>query len=535
MVSTDIDLAGPPARRIHPLVIWLAACGIVWGCVGYFLYSLVPIVQCFGEDDDKERVTCAAALEHRLAKGEFRQAILRKQVDHLVAAEKYAEALTASDEIVAAGRATAADYASRGLAWKSDDKPAEAVDDYRKALALDPGNEDNFTTLMLLLYDLERFDDARGVAAAFMKAEPKSAVGYNWLGWTDYRDGRYAAATANLRKAADMQPDNAAYQNELALNLEKEGKTEEALAFYGKAIALYPTYDSYLVNRALLYRDLKRHGEAQADLINALKLTRDHSTIVHLARSYTSDAKYDLAEPLVREALALMPEDESAHIARIRLDYFRGDYRKARDSIAAFQKISPGNLNAVYWLASVEDREGNSEKALTGYRSLLDQWPDDAELRADIGHVLADLDRLVEALPYFSEAIRLSPRDVNGHEGRARAYNLLRDWHSAIADADTAISLDSKSGVSYCRRAYAEWKLKDMPAARLDYEMAAGLTPNTRWIQEEHAEFLIDDGEWPAAAVKIDAIAAKWAESNRASELRKELELAKALAVRSLD
>ncbi len=528
MAVSDTDILDPPKWRVHPIVIWLAACFFLWGIVGYFLFSLAPIVQCFGQPSDQEQTYCADALRHSLVRGQFRTAILRRQVEGYMAAGKYAEALKASDEIVAAGHAASTDYLTRGQAWSSDSKYAEAAAEYRMGLSLLPGNEDVFVSLMSASQSAKLYDDARRDGGAFIRHYPRSATGYSWLGWTDYLDGKYAAASLNLRVAALKAPETASSYNELALSLEKEGNSEEAVANYSTAISLNDSNETYLLNRALLYRDLNREAEAQADFKKSLQINRSMPSIVGLAKSYIVDGKYDAAEPLVREALAIDPADETALITRVRLDYYRKDYAKARQSIAALQKISPDNLDAAYWLASVEDDEGHSEKALAGYKALLDDWREDSGLRSDIGHVLIDLNRAEEAIAAFNAAITLAPEEAKGYAGRARAYVWMKRWRPAIADANTAISLDDAYGFAYARRAYAEWGLNDMAAARKDYATATALEPGSKWLGEEHAEFLINDEAWAAAAAKIDALLVTWPGSPRALELKEQLAAAQA-------
>jgi tetratricopeptide (TPR) repeat protein len=536
MVASDIDLSGPPARRIHPLIWWLGACFAAWGLVGYFFYSLVPIVQCFGEADDKSRVTCAAALEHALVKGKFRQAILRKQIDHLMAMEKYAEALQVSDDVFAAGQPGSADYVMRGQVLAAESKHEAAAAAYRMALRMDPGDEIIFGSLMSASIDASTYDDARRDAGAFIRHHRASATGYSWLGWADYLDGRYASASPNLRVAAKLLPQDAWQQNVLGQSLEREGKNNEALESYGKAIALDDGHSSeYLENRAVLYRDLGREADAQADFRKSLRIYRSTTAILGLAKSYINEDKYGIAEPLVREALAREPDNEEAHISEIRLHYFREDYPRARQAIAALRKVTPESVDADYWQASVDDDEGKSEAALKGYQSVLDDWPDNVQLRVDIGHVLIDLGRSEEAIASFSAALALDPEQPKAFGGLARAYGRLKSWRDAIAVADKAIALDGKNGVYYGRRAIAFWGMRDMAAARKDFEAVATFAPDIKWLAEEHVKFLIEEGAWAAAAEKIDTLAAKWPQNSKVRELKNELESAKALAVRVVE
>jgi tetratricopeptide (TPR) repeat protein len=523
MTAAETMDDGDRKWRVHPVAIWLGACLLVWGLIGAGLFSVAPIGACLAFLDEDAAPFCETALHRPLATGSWRVALLRRQADILIAKDKHDEALPHADEIIASGQAIAADHERRGKIFSYRGEGLRSAAAYREALQLDPDNEDYFTSLMAASYSAGTFADARRDGDAFIASHPQSATGYSWRGWADYRDGQYGAASVNLRIAAAKDASNAAFQNELAMSLEKEGKTDEALAFYGKAIALDAPNETYLLNRAWLFQDLKREGEAQGDFRKMLELNRSTETLLRLARSHLTEAQYDLAAPLIEEALKQSPDDADAHVAKIRLLYYRDEYAQARAAVAALQKIWPDNKDAIYWLASIDDDEKQPEKALKGYMSLLGAWEKDAGLRNSIGHVLVDLQRYPEAVSYFTEAIRLAPEDASGYGGRARAYGYLEDWKASLADANTAISLDAKSGVSYARRANAEWWLKDMAAAGRDYEKATALLPQTIWVAEEQAEFLIDDGQWSVAEEKINTLLAKWPDSAKAKELQARL------------
>ena len=111
---------------------------------------------------------------------------------------------------------------------ESQNRTAEAIAHYEKALAIDAKNE-------RALVSLARLHDRQGNSVKAielyqraLKAHPKSAVVHNDLGLCYARQKQWPKAADSLNKAIQLQPRNAMYRNNLATVLVETGRTDEA-------------------------------------------------------------------------------------------------------------------------------------------------------------------------------------------------------------------------------------------------------------------------------------------------------------------
>ncbi|HEX3654716.1 MAG TPA: tetratricopeptide repeat protein [Pirellulales bacterium] len=134
-------------------------------------------------------------------------------------------------------------YISLGRIQERSNNPTAAVEQYKRALELDPNN---LTALMALarLYDRQgQFEDALKQYKQATIAYPKEAAAFNDQGLCYARHEQYAEAAACLSKAVELHPERALYRNNLATVLIETGRIDQAFQTLspvnGAAIAHY--------------------------------------------------------------------------------------------------------------------------------------------------------------------------------------------------------------------------------------------------------------------------------------------------------
>ena len=162
-------------------------------------------------------------------------------------------------------------YVGLGRLYESQNKPAEAVAQYQKALSISPSD-------LGAMVSLARLYDRRGESAKAIdyyhkaiKANPKSALAHNDLGLCYARQKQYQQATESLNKAIALQPTNPKYRNNMATVMVELGRTDEAYkqlaAINSEAVAHY--------NLAYLLEQKGQNGPAILHLQQAI--SRDPS------------------------------------------------------------------------------------------------------------------------------------------------------------------------------------------------------------------------------------------------------------------
>jgi len=98
-----------------------------------------------------------------------------------------------------------------------------------------------------------RYPEAERLLLAVTRREPRLSGPQANLGILYGRTGRPAQALDALREAIRLNPDRAAYYNELGVISRREGKFDDARRYYEKALALEPNYAYAHLNAGILY------------------------------------------------------------------------------------------------------------------------------------------------------------------------------------------------------------------------------------------------------------------------------------------
>jgi len=125
--------------------------------------------------------------------------------------------------------------------------------------------------------------------------------------------GRRTEAVEQLRRTAARRPPFLPAFQELAGQLAKDRRLDEAIAVIGNALALAPESIELQLDLARLHLERNTRGEARAILVKAHEAAPgrpDISTL--LARVLRQDGDYAAAAEMYRLALALRPDDAMA-------------------------------------------------------------------------------------------------------------------------------------------------------------------------------------------------------------------------------
>jgi tetratricopeptide (TPR) repeat protein len=135
--------------------------------------------------------------------------------------------------------AAAETWFERASEWDAD--PArweDAIEAYRRVVALDPGYAAAWNNLGLLLHRLGRYDDARHAYARALEHDPRCAEAAYNLGSLDEDCGDVEQAVGHYRRALDVSPDYADAHFNLAAALARAGRNTEAVAHWQRYLEL---------------------------------------------------------------------------------------------------------------------------------------------------------------------------------------------------------------------------------------------------------------------------------------------------------
>jgi len=237
----------------------------------------------------------------------------------------------------------------------------------------------------------------------------------NWLAHNNLArlvegQGRVDEAIAHYRRAVEITPRYAPIHNDLAKALAHQGQFAEALVHYRKALELDPDY-------------LEAHN--------------------NLAKALVSQGQLDAAMVHYRRVVELQPGDAEAQYNLAIVLAGRGRFDEA---IARFQRvveIAPDYAEGHNNLGAALQSRGRIDEALAQYRRALEIKPNYARVYYNIGTALAGRGRFGEAIAQFRRALEIQPDNADAQNNLAWLLATcpaasLRNGADAIQHAERA-------------------------------------------------------------------------------------------------
>lgn len=222
-------------------------------------------------------------------------------------------------------------------------EPDRAIEKYRQALQLNPGNANAHQRLGFLLYNVKRqFKEGMSHTIEALRLDPGHPLAHSDLAMILLNEGRpeealphFEAALAGVRASTEVQYRPQSIRTALGEACLRLGRYDEAAAHMREALRLEPNNPAslYLLALAECFRgDLDRSAERYARAV-ALKPEVDTSVTLHsvLAAGYAKQGRLDDAIRSAERALALARKSGRADLVDS-LEARLSQYRSARDS-----------------------------------------------------------------------------------------------------------------------------------------------------------------------------------------------------------
>ncbi|MEM6531101.1 MAG: tetratricopeptide repeat protein [Myxococcota bacterium] len=189
----------------------------------------------------------------------------------------------------------------------------EAVNEFRKAIELDPDSAHAHDNLATVLAEKGQLDEALFEYVAALKADPDSPTAYHYL--ASFLAGQGHDLAVNLyRKSLDLEYEFPDAHLNLALALADRGRLDEALAEFEVAHRMAPEDAVIHHELACCLIDLERYPEAIGHLKRITRGYPDYiEAHVDLGIAYTAQGFYAEAEVALKAALERDEHDFASH------------------------------------------------------------------------------------------------------------------------------------------------------------------------------------------------------------------------------
>jgi tetratricopeptide (TPR) repeat protein len=201
-------------------------------------------------------------------------------------------------------------------------------------------------------------------------------------------DPTLAAKTAELRKAFDE-----------GVALSREGKYDDSVASFNKAIALNPKCQDCFYNIGFAYAQKKDYAQAEENYKKALEVKPDYAEAYNgLANIYNAQRKFDLAAEASAKASQL--------------------------SATAPGALQGGNADALYNEGVILWNGGKIPDAKAKFQAAIAANANHAESHYQLGMALVNEGKLQEAGSEFNTYLKLAPEGPNAATAKALVAQL---------------------------------------------------------------------------------------------------------------
>jgi tetratricopeptide (TPR) repeat protein/serine/threonine protein kinase len=340
-------------------------------------------------------------------------------------------------------------------------------------------------------HDLKRLEaEVRHYTAARALRPQNSGIWVNH-GFALSAQGKLDDAIACYHKAIELDSKNwMAYAN-LGGELGNQGKLDEAIACHRKAIALAPKSDAVVavlntyvaaVLNTNLAGDLAKQGqldEAIACFHKAIEIDPRYAKAHdQLGAALAMQGKWREASTCFRKAIELDPKDAAAYS---NLGAALAKLKKPDEAIACCRKaieLDPNLALAHTNLGNALNEQGQLDEAIVRHRKAIELDPKYAKAHDGLGAALAMQGRWRDASTCFRKAIELDPKDAAAYSNLGAALVKLKKANEAIASFKKAIEIDPKEANAHNNLGYALKEQKKLDEAIACYRKAIELDPN---------------------------------------------------------
>ena len=326
---------------------------------------------------------------------------------------------------------------------------------------------------------------------------PLTAVDYLYRGDRKRREGKLDEAIQEYCKAIEVDPDYAEPYISRGIMYGNQGKYEQSITDFSEAIRCDSSLSHAYYNRALCYKHSEKYHKAIDDNTTAIRLNPSYiSAYINRGNCYAKLEQYDHAIYDYDKAIEL---DSSNAMPYINRGNCYGELKQIERAIQDYDKAI--ELDSNYAVAY--NNRGNSysdlkqhEQAIQDYDKAIELDPNYAFAYYNRGLSYADLKQYERAIQDYDKAIELEPNDAAAYNNRGLSYAGLKQYERAIQDYDKAIELNPNYADAYNCRAFSYAHIEEFDKSISDIEKSLSLRPDDPYALHTYGFIYLQQEDW---------------------------------------
>jgi tetratricopeptide (TPR) repeat protein len=253
-----------------------------------------------------------------------------------------------------------------------------------------------------------------------LASDPNHAGALHLMGLIALGAGQYDHALAWTARAIAQEP-KPDYIASLATTLLKQGRREEALKAFDKAVQLKPDDAALWKQMGDVLLELQRYDHALLSFQHVLKLDPRHQDAAYKSGVLLNDVcRFEEAVACLDVCDDVLPNHAPTLQARARGLLGLKKYERSLADHLRANTLRPGDADTLNNIGDCLQSLGRGEEALVWFDSALERLPDSIEILNNKASVLGQLQRFDEALALLD------------HIRACHPANAMTDWHLAL-------------------------------------------------------------------------------------------------------
>jgi tetratricopeptide (TPR) repeat protein len=327
-----------------------------------------------------------------------------------------------------------------GSVYLADEQYDRAIDELKKALSLNAGDERARLSLADALARAERFDAAEQSLRETIARLPESGRAHYSLARLFQRQGKQPEALKEFQAAVAFNPLiglNGIYQTMGALAAARQN-FDAALDAYSQRVEVQPNAADAHQELGDTYARVSRSDEALAEFAVALSIDPNRaSAYASLSQIYLRQGQYDAAVTAARRSLDIDPAQQQTRYALgtalMRLGRAEEGEKELKEFERLQQEAAAGRardleLGTLRREAQMNSASGDHQKAVALLRRALELAPADPIAHLNLGMALILAGQPAEAVEQLTATVAMS--------GPAEAHQHLATAYAALGRAD---------------------------------------------------------------------------------------------------
>lgn len=307
---------------------------------------------------------------------------------------------------------------------------------------------------------------------------PESWMAHINLANTIAVNGRINEAIAHYGKALEINPNVSEAHYDFGKTLAEIGRVDEAVAHYSKALEITPNYAEAHYNLGNTFLRMGRPEQAIAHLQRAVEIA-PHYAEPHnnLGNTLVQMGRPEQAIVHFHRALEINPDHVPAHnnLANTLLKLGRAD-----EAFAHLQKalaIDPENAETQNNLANLFLQSGRVEEAAGHLQKALAIDPKKAEAHYNLGNAFLQAGRRAEAIVCFNNALEINPNDAAAHNNLANTLVTVGRVDEGIVHYHKALQINPDYAAAHYNLGNALARMGRLDEAKPHWQRAREIDP----------------------------------------------------------